>query len=342
MIEVSCKYCNYTFEISLNATNMYHHRLALQHKKPINTFAHNCFRECEKRYLELFCESCENIFEVNVSNVKDARFCSLNCEKREVIVNCGWCNKTFKIKAKDKLGIVYFCSANCKNNDNAYTEKMRKFFNVKLSKYLSKSDEYVVQDSKYKKFRIKNEKRHQQIIEEVIRSIAYEIRFDRQVTISCYNGDYKKVEREFQRRYEEMEERFLEYYKRAIYRELDSKHNKKFERNRLRALKRDGYKCIVCGITNEEYKKVSPNERGLDGAHLVHNSYRGKNDSVGNLITLCYFCHSIFDERVTTEKMDELDKDYYNGRLKELLPIFEELRNKTKEKKKRTTIDLWL
>lgn len=57
--------------------------------------------------------------------------------------------------------------------------------------------------------------------------------------------------------------------------------------NRLKALKRDSYKCNRCGMTNSEHKR----KYGY-GIFVHHLDGDRKNNKIDNLITVCHGCHS--------------------------------------------------
>jgi len=59
-----------------------------------------------------------------------------------------------------------------------------------------------------------------------------------------------------------------------------------YKRNRLLALKRDGYRCRICGSTER-----------LHVHHIVPLS-RGGTHALENLITLCYRCHATQHEHM--------------------------------------------
>jgi hypothetical protein len=68
-----------------------------------------------------------------------------------------------------------------------------------------------------------------------------------------------------------------------------------FGGNRENALKRDGYKCVKCGITNEQH--FEKHKRRLTVDHIDGNGRNSKikNNSLSNLQTLCLTCHGIKD-----------------------------------------------
>jgi hypothetical protein len=65
--------------------------------------------------------------------------------------------------------------------------------------------------------------------------------------------------------------------------------------NSLRVLKRDGFKCVECGMTEEEHFKKW--KKGLIIHHIDGKgesvSHKLKNNSIDNLETLCCKCHGI-------------------------------------------------
>ena len=68
--------------------------------------------------------------------------------------------------------------------------------------------------------------------------------------------------------------------------------NARFGGNRAKVLERDNYKCVLCGITQQEHKE----KYGLD-LNVNHKDHTGKgkklhNNSMDNLETLCHSCHS--------------------------------------------------
>ena len=56
--------------------------------------------------------------------------------------------------------------------------------------------------------------------------------------------------------------------------------------NRLLVLIRDGYKCVQCGMTDDEHKRKWGRPITID-----HKDKNRKNNSLNNLQTLCLSCH---------------------------------------------------
>jgi hypothetical protein len=73
---------------------------------------------------------------------------------------------------------------------------------------------------------------------------------------------------------------------------------------RTKALKRDGYKCVKCGMTTEQCAQVFG--RNLDVDHIVpfHNfhSYK-KANALSNLQSVCASCHKIVESRRSMVQM---------------------------------------
>jgi 5-methylcytosine-specific restriction endonuclease McrA len=70
------------------------------------------------------------------------------------------------------------------------------------------------------------------------------------------------------------------------------KDNGCFGGNREIVLKRDNYKCVVCGMTNEQHKikfNRSVSVHHIDGKGVYSKI---KNHSIDNMETLCLPCHT--------------------------------------------------
>lgn len=101
----------------------------------------------------------------------------------------------------------------------------------------------------------------------------------------------RKKRNEYMRKYTK------DYVKRhpekAILWNLKRNDNYHFGGNRQKALERDGYKCIDCGMTDEEHRAIW--KRGLTVDHKDRKglgvSKNEKNNSLENLQTLCLKCH---------------------------------------------------
>jgi hypothetical protein len=98
-------------------------------------------------------------------------------------------------------------------------------------------------------------------------------------------------------------ERYKESYKK--YRELhrgdyqnskdEHKDRKFFGGNRQVVLSRDGYECVICGMTNDEHKELF--NRELTIHHIDGNGVNSvvKNNDISNMETLCLKCHGRID-----------------------------------------------
>lgn len=66
-------------------------------------------------------------------------------------------------------------------------------------------------------------------------------------------------------------------------------------------LNRDGFRCVACGMTNEEHKAVFGRPITVD-----HKDKNRKNNSMDNLQTLCLPCHGRKDliMRLRTSKIE--------------------------------------
>lgn len=72
-----------------------------------------------------------------------------------------------------------------------------------------------------------------------------------------------------------------------------------FGGNREIAIKRDGEKCVMCGMTREEHRqryKFDITVDHIDG-NGSHTPKEKKNNSLDNLQTLCLSCHARKDNR---------------------------------------------
>jgi 5-methylcytosine-specific restriction endonuclease McrA len=76
---------------------------------------------------------------------------------------------------------------------------------------------------------------------------------------------------------------------------LISMNKKRFGGLREKVLKRDGYKCVMCGMTREQH--YSAWDRDLTIDHIDHcGRYNDiQNNEMDNLQTLCLRCHGAKD-----------------------------------------------
>lgn len=78
-----------------------------------------------------------------------------------------------------------------------------------------------------------------------------------------------------------------------------------FGGNREKAIKRDGYKCVRCGMTRKQHKRKYGKDITVDhmdgkGSNVPKEE---KNNSLENLQTLCISCHSKKDYIRRTHKL---------------------------------------
>lgn len=69
-----------------------------------------------------------------------------------------------------------------------------------------------------------------------------------------------------------------------------------FGGNRKRVLERDGYKCIVCGMTDEEHRKKWGRGITIDHFDGFGRNSKIKNNDMDNLYTMCLSCHGRKDK----------------------------------------------
>lgn len=64
---------------------------------------------------------------------------------------------------------------------------------------------------------------------------------------------------------------------------------------RVRVLKRDDYRCVKCGWSDDDYRPSDP--RHLELHHTLHHRQRGSNDPE-NLVTICTICHDDIHRKI--------------------------------------------
>lgn len=96
----------------------------------------------------------------------------------------------------------------------------------------------------------------------------------------------------------------------GVSRGYGSYRGENWKKQRQKALKRDGYKCIVCGMTNDEHM-----EKYGNGLHVNHiepfhniNNYKVAN-RISNLETLCVKHHGLREDRTNIQMNLDLSGD---------------------------------
>jgi len=84
--------------------------------------------------------------------------------------------------------------------------------------------------------------------------------------------------------------------------EAQSQENEDWRQTREKVLKRDGYECRFCGMTEEEHQEET--DRSLDVHHIIPKSDGGE-DRMHNLAALCRSCHSTM-ESLHGQAMEEI------------------------------------
>lgn len=81
---------------------------------------------------------------------------------------------------------------------------------------------------------------------------------------------------------------------------IDEKDRYQFSGNKILVYERDGYKCVDCGITYQEYIKKGFGKMPVH--HIDNNGYyksvKDKNNDIDNLVTLCNACHCRETQRI--------------------------------------------
>jgi len=117
----------------------------------------------------------------------------------------------------------------------------------------------------------------------------------------CYLKDYRKKNRE------KIRKRANAYYLKHLDEikawAIMDRNIRRFGGNQYKAMERDNWECQICGMTNEQHIVIfgkNLNVHHLDGEG---KSSKNRNDSLDNLQTLCFRCHS----RITREnQLNEL------------------------------------
>jgi hypothetical protein len=111
---------------------------------------------------------------------------------------------------------------------------------------------------------------------------------------------------------------------------IEKKNRKKLERDKYRfgnmrnfVLKRDGYKCIQCGMSNEEHLKLWKKDLTIDHIDGNGSTSKVKNNDLDNLQTLCLRCHARKDGLRTHKlKLKDYKDEVINKYVNEKIPIY--------------------
>lgn len=174
---------------------------------------------------------------------------------------------------------------NCNQEKEHYAHMVCRKCYRKLSKESYKRYQLHKDDPHFKEVKSINEKRHIQKlrdsgkIHEVWRKAH--IRY-------ISNPDHKKKKAEY-------DKKWRTEINPDAYKAIVKRHNHKRYFNRMNelVLKRDGFKCFICGITQEEHFRKFGTDLSI---HHIDGKGRNtpkelKNNDINNLVALCKSCH---------------------------------------------------
>lgn len=82
-------------------------------------------------------------------------------------------------------------------------------------------------------------------------------------------------------------------------------YGRNWTRKRKRALKRDKYRCFICGMSNSAHETVMGTELHVHHDEPIRDFDVPENGNyVGNLLTVCQYCHIAVERGQTTDPSD--------------------------------------
>ena len=97
---------------------------------------------------------------------------------------------------------------------------------------------------------------------------------------------------------------------------------------RERVLRRDGYECRFCGVSNDTHQ--NEHGSGLHAHHIIPAADGGR-DLPDNLITVCNSCHRTLEETHGRAVSEMQRQDDYTDDVAALATVFQEYRDRWRE-----------
>lgn len=109
----------------------------------------------------------------------------------------------------------------------------------------------------------------------------------------CKRSGYQYHCKDCQRIMDSKRRPYRKQYMKNYMKERSKTYNLKrnFGENGLKALERDNFKCVKCGMTNEEHIKTFRRRITIDHIDGFGRNSKTKNNDTSNLQTLCLVCH---------------------------------------------------